>query len=495
MIRCAWVMPALVAIGVAAPAWGQVDIAESQAKLLSKRAAEADAYRKLAESIKGLQITSDTYVKDFVAESDEIRTHLDQFIKGVRLGRPQWFDDLSCEIPAEVTVERVVQILNEIHQRYYKGRHVKAKDIVDMQQHIERKIIKVVGKGAPRPDLPPELPEGVAEQVMEGAPLPEPFTPDLWKRMGPQARLSAERAAEVDAQRKLLERILGLRITSDTIVRDFVAESDEIRTTASGTLVGFTKKQTYYHADEPIVEVTLEVPLESVITTIKELHTRCQHCGHVKGSDITEITRSLERKVFEATGTGVPNPRFLQQYNAMLAMPAEQLPDWAMRPVVATGTGLPPEDKAGTPQGKLLAARAAEVDAKRKLAEKIKGFRITADTLVKDFVSQYDEVRTYLDAVIANAEVQKTRFREDGTAEVTVMLQGLEVWDVVRQQPGAPMAPPQMLPPRGRPGAGGPPPGGPGGPPPAGAAPRRPAPRPAAPPPPPPPAGESGGTQ
>src|SRR5207237_4673366 len=107
-----------------APAWVQVDMGEAQAKLLSKRAAEADAYRKLAETVKGMQINSTTYVKDFVAESDEIRSHLDTFIKGTRLGSPRWFDDLSCEVPGEVTVERVIELLQEVHRCCYKGHHV-----------------------------------------------------------------------------------------------------------------------------------------------------------------------------------------------------------------------------------------------------------------------------------------------------------------------------------------------------------------------------------
>src|SRR5262245_42655495 len=93
-LKMRFVRPIVLAVlvaGVGAPAYSQLDVSEAQRKLMSKRAAEADAYRKLAEAIKGLQITSDTYVKDFVAESDEIRSHLDAFIRGVRLGQPHWF--------------------------------------------------------------------------------------------------------------------------------------------------------------------------------------------------------------------------------------------------------------------------------------------------------------------------------------------------------------------------------------------------------------------
>ena len=72
------------------------DVAEAQKKLLSKRAAEADAYRKLAEAVYGLQLNSRTYVKDYVTESDEIHGQVDEFIKGIRLGDPLWYDDGSC---------------------------------------------------------------------------------------------------------------------------------------------------------------------------------------------------------------------------------------------------------------------------------------------------------------------------------------------------------------------------------------------------------------
>src|SRR5262245_5487179 len=194
---------AMLGVGlIAAPALAQVDTSGAQKKLLSKRAAEADAYRKLAECIKGLQIRSDTYVKDFVAESDEIRASMDDFIKGVRLGDAKWHSDMSCEVPAEVTVAKVIECLKELHTRFYKGDRIKGKDIVEMETKIEKKVISVVGMGAPREDLPPDLPAGVVEQL-KGPPIPpDPPIPDLWKNVGPQGRLMAIRAAEVDAKRK-----------------------------------------------------------------------------------------------------------------------------------------------------------------------------------------------------------------------------------------------------------------------------------------------------
>ena len=130
----------------------------AQNKLLAKRAAEADGYRKLGETIQGLQITSDTHVRDFVAESDVIRTEFDNFVRGVRFGTPKWDAEGTCAIEAEVTVQSIIEELKSIHQRHYKGDKLKATDFEQITQHVEKKVIKAVGMGVPRPDLPPDVP-------------------------------------------------------------------------------------------------------------------------------------------------------------------------------------------------------------------------------------------------------------------------------------------------------------------------------------------------
>ena len=423
----------LLAVGIVltgarlAPA--QMDAKQAQNKLLAKRAAEADAYRKLAETVKGLHITSDTYVKDFVTESDVIQAELDTFIRGVRLGKPKWYEDLSCEVPAEVTVAKLITHLKEIHTRHYRGDQIKGTDFEQMKQFIKKDVIKAIGMGAPRPELPPDLPEGVEEMISEGITLPPPAIPELWIKIAPQARLMAKRAAELDAMRRLLERIKGLRITSDTLVKDFVTEWDVIETEARGYLVGAHETRTYYHHDEPIVEVTYAVPTEQVIQTVREIHTRHYKGDRVTGTDIVNLKQQIKRKTFEATGMGVAKaPQYIQVTEQVTGV---SIPDWASTKIRVTGQGTDPA--IDTPQGKLKAARAAELDAKRRLAEQVYGLRISSDTLVKDFVTEHDEITSQVDAVLIGAMVEKTKWG-DGTAHVTVSLPGMEVWSVFHQQ-------------------------------------------------------------
>jgi hypothetical protein len=251
--------------------------------------------------------------------------------------------------------------------------------------------------------------------------------------------MMALRAARIDALRKLAERIKGLRLTSRTQVRDFVAASDEISAEMNTFLVGAEEVGSYLHNDELIAEVTMRVPTEQIITTIKELHSRHYKDNDpddTRGHDIESIVKTVVKKEFEATGEGVPPPQYLRKYNETAAVP---LPDWTMGPVEAQGEGTDPAIE--TPQGRLKAARAAELDAKRKLAERIAGLRLEGDTLVRDFVAQHDDLRALVDAVLIDALVTKTEFT-GSTAIVTVTVPGMRVWDVVngaRTRPSRPM--------------------------------------------------------
>ncbi|QOJ13669.1 MAG: hypothetical protein HRU75_03005 [Planctomycetia bacterium] len=417
------VLPGILLMCVTALAVAQDGISEQQ-KLLARRAAEADAYRKLAETVYGIEINSRTYVKDFVAESDDIRGDLDTFVKGIRLGTPRWYEDGSCEVPAEVTVAKVIETLVSAHARHYKGNSIKASDFESITARTEKQVIKVIGMGAPR-DADRiaggggDVDSGPAPAASGGA------IPDNWRRVGPQARLMAIRAARMDAFRRLAERVKGLRLTSQTQVRDFVTESDVITTELQADLVGATEAGVFLSPTELIAEVRLVLPTEQVITTIKKLHSRHYKGNDVKASQIEDIVRTVVKKEFEAVGQGVPPQRFMRQYAEQTGV---ELPDWAGGAISAVGEGTDPEF--GSPQGRLKAARAAEMDARRKLAERIAGLRLTGSTTVSDFATVADHISSQVSAVIVDSVVTSTRFTED-TAQVTVELPGARVWSII----------------------------------------------------------------
>jgi hypothetical protein len=414
-----------VGIVLSGAASGQAD---EQARLLARRAAEADAMRKLAECVYGIQLNSRTYVKDFVAESDEIRGAVDAFVKGIRLGDARFYADGSCEVPAEVTTAKVVEVLRQVHQKHYRGKDVTVSDFDSVTRRTEKQIIRVVGSGAVgavRPEPPPASP---GEQAAPAPGAPPPPLPEIWQQVGAQGRLLALRMARLDAMRRLAERIKGLRLTAQTQVRDFVAESDVITTELSDMLVGAEEVGVFLRPNELIAEVTMTVPTEQVISAIKTLHSRHYKGDDLRSTDIESTARSVVTRDFTETGRGIPPPQYLKRYEEIARV---DLPDWAMGPIEAIGAGTDPA--MDTPAGKLKAARAAEMDARRKLAERIGSLRITAERTMQDFTTEHDHLVALVDGLIVDAQVTHTRFDRD-QAFVTVQIPGLALWSIVQEE-------------------------------------------------------------
>ncbi|MEK7486360.1 MAG: LPP20 family lipoprotein, partial [Planctomycetota bacterium] len=121
-----------------------------QSKLMAQRAAQLDAYRNMAEMIKGLRIDSQTTVQDFVAESDTINAALDTFIKGIRIVNTSYLPDLTVEVTAEVTLEQLIEELKKITKRYYKGGRWHEDTFNTIRQFTRTKVVQVKGSGTVR---------------------------------------------------------------------------------------------------------------------------------------------------------------------------------------------------------------------------------------------------------------------------------------------------------------------------------------------------------
>jgi hypothetical protein len=77
----------------------------AQKRLMAKRAAQADAYRQLAEAVNGVQVFAQTTVKNFVTESDVVRLQVQAVIKGARpVGQARYLSDGSVEMDLEMPV-------------------------------------------------------------------------------------------------------------------------------------------------------------------------------------------------------------------------------------------------------------------------------------------------------------------------------------------------------------------------------------------------------
>ena len=98
-----------------------------------------------------------------------------------------------------------------------------------------------------------------------------------------------------------------------------------------------------------------------------------------------------------------------------------------------TNVVIPPIWAGMNPQARLMAQRAARVDARLRLAERIKGLRLTPAMLVRDFMAESDLLTTALRDVLRGAAEVATELRSDQPlAQSTLRLTGEQVAHAVK---------------------------------------------------------------
>jgi len=98
--------------------------------------------------------------------------------------------------------------------------------------------------------------------------------------------------------------------------------------------------------------------------------------------------------------------------------------------ISVVGQGVAPTNTASPAQAYALAKRAAIADAYRLIAEKVKGVRIDGQDLIKNMMVKRSTVRTSVAAMIRNANIVETTFKE-GLCEVEMEI-NLTYADIVR---------------------------------------------------------------
>jgi len=91
--------------------------------------------------------------------------------------------------------------------------------------------------------------------------------------------------------------------------------------------------------------------------------------------------------------------------------------------ITARGWGAPPKQYYPEGNRRLMAMRAAKLDAYRSLAERIHGLRIWGGTTVGEMVLEQDEFKVLLDAYVVGAKVLSIMAQKDGNYEAIVEIE------------------------------------------------------------------------
>jgi len=90
--------------------------------------------------------------------------------------------------------------------------------------------------------------------------------------------------------------------------------------------------------------------------------------------------------------------------------------------IQATGQGFPPKNITDINKAKMMAKRAAVINAKRNLIEEIKGVSIDSNTLINDYIIKNDIISVKVNGIINNVEIVNITYNSDGSVEVILEL-------------------------------------------------------------------------
>jgi hypothetical protein len=79
-------------------------LSPQQAAMMARRAAVVDAYRNLAEAIKGVRVNGETTVQNYAVANDEIHTNVAALVRGARITSERQFPDGSYRVTMEINL-------------------------------------------------------------------------------------------------------------------------------------------------------------------------------------------------------------------------------------------------------------------------------------------------------------------------------------------------------------------------------------------------------
>lgn len=126
-------------------------------RIMAKRAAEIDVYRRLAERAAGVSITSSSTLKDFVVKDDSLKASFSHAVKSAEITSIAYNSDGTASVEATLKIGPLVRTI--VKHKSAKGETLK------VEESTEQMSITEIGNGA------------AAEEG--GSPAPAPVTQEV----------------------------------------------------------------------------------------------------------------------------------------------------------------------------------------------------------------------------------------------------------------------------------------------------------------------------
>ena len=126
-------------------------------RILAKRAAEMDVYRRLAERAAGVQVTGTTTVKDFVVQDDSLKASFAHLLKSAEITSIAFNDDGTATVEATLKVGPLVRTI--VKHKAANG------TVIKVEESANQMSITETGNGAAAEEGGSEMPAPVTQEV------------------------------------------------------------------------------------------------------------------------------------------------------------------------------------------------------------------------------------------------------------------------------------------------------------------------------------------
>ena len=425
MGRRATIIAGVLAVGV----WAGVLAAETPTAGhetdWAYRAARADAAAQLAGKISRLNITPDKTVGEFTGGCTLLPEALAAVAAGAaERGKPATEADGSCRVELHVSLAEVVVARKYIHENYARGSSISSAYFDRIAGANPQRALTAAGTGKARSALlsVPRTAVGSADFASPSLLAGEART--FWEaRVTRQGRGEAARAAREDARRRLAVRIGAVEVDAGLTIGQMVRASGRKDVDMTRFLRGARETGVAYHADAPVVEVEITLPLRKVYMDLKSW-------ARANLRDRPEWISRLERRIIRSDATVVREIGLAAPAGKALQTPSPEADAFA-----AFVNGAPPwvsqkaTRSADAASGMDQALRLASIDAWIALARQVEALPVTGKATVGELAKGSEAFAGVVRTVLQSA----TTTRQSGKAGVTLTVELRPLWNAILQ--------------------------------------------------------------
>ncbi len=234
----------------------------SAARLGAEKAAKADAFRNLLETLKGVSLASGDKLGTLLQSDNGLRAQVEGTLRGFRIVSPHYYSDGGVALDVEVDLDKLPAALIAKLPSAPAGVADAAPGPASLPAASEEK-----SRSPAQAKQPPAIVERGAKIVVQAR---GQGVPDLNAASIAVARIGAERAARLDA----LKVLLAALSSGDAEVGKMLEADPALRTKVDGALRGYFVSKVHYYSDGGVA-LDVELPIDQLPPELRaHLHPR-----------------------------------------------------------------------------------------------------------------------------------------------------------------------------------------------------------------------------